>query len=38
MAVTELKPSDPKAVDEITRLTRYVSDIPNVSDEYQRGA
>jgi chromosome partitioning protein len=38
LAVTELKPGDPKAVDEIIRLSRYIFDISNISVEYQKGA
>jgi chromosome partitioning protein len=38
LAVTELKPGDPKAVDEITRLSRYIFDMSNISVEYQKGA
>ena len=38
LAVTELKPDDPKAIDEITRLSRYIFDISNISNEYQKGA
>lgn len=38
MAVTELKPDDPKAIEEITRLAKYVFDIQKISKNYQRGA
>ena len=38
LAVTELKPDDPKAIDEITRLAGYIFDMSNISNEYQKGA
>jgi chromosome partitioning protein len=38
LAVTELKPDDPKAIDEITRLSRYIFDMENISKEYRKGA
>jgi chromosome partitioning protein len=38
LAVTELKPDDPKAIEEITRLSRYIFDISSISKEYQKGA
>jgi chromosome partitioning protein len=38
LAVTELKPKDAQAVDEITRLSTYVFDIAKVSERYQIGA
>jgi len=38
LAVTELKPDDPKATDEMTRLAGYVFDMSNISELYQKGA
>jgi chromosome partitioning protein len=38
MAVTELKPDDPKASDEITRLLRYIFDTAAISQQYQKRA
>jgi chromosome partitioning protein len=38
LAVTELKPDDPKATDEITRLLRYLFDTLGISQEYQKRA
>jgi chromosome partitioning protein len=34
MAVTELRPSDPKALEEITALYRYIFDTKNISKKY----
>jgi chromosome partitioning protein len=34
LAVTELRPADPKAIDEITALYRYVFDIEKISSRY----
>jgi len=36
MAVTELRPADPKAIDEIMALYRYIFDIEKVSSGYQK--
>jgi chromosome partitioning protein len=38
VAVTELKPDDPKATDEMTRLARYVFDTKSISKTYRKGA
>lgn len=38
LAVTELKPDDPKATDEITRLLRYIFDTAEISQKYQKRA
>jgi len=38
LAVTELKPDDPKASEEITRLFRYIFDTLDISQEYRKGA
>jgi chromosome partitioning protein len=36
LAVTELKPEDPKASEEITQLMRYIFDTVEISQEYQK--
>jgi chromosome partitioning protein len=38
LAVTELKPEDPKAIEEITQLMRYIFDTAEISQEYQKRA
>lgn len=38
MAVTELRPPDPKAIEEMMALYRYVFDIENISSEYQKAS
>jgi chromosome partitioning protein len=38
VAVTELKPNDPKATDEMARLARYVFDTKSISKTYRKGA
>ena len=38
LSVTELKPEDAKATEEVTRLARYVFDMQDTSQAYQKGA